>query len=236
MNWDMVEPTHLAEIQAVTSLTAHTKRLTLRPLEHRLQFQPGQWISLKLPIGERPPLNRAYSLAEPPASTGEVSLVFDHVPGGIASTYLDQLRPGDRFSFSGPYGRFVLPELQDKQLLLIGRYSGLVPLRCMIRSLIHQQALPVTTLIAHAPSAGEQLYHEELIGLAQRHEQFRYVPLVAKEPGAVDGTLAMIRGLVDGNRRWIPMIAGVKAFARPLRECFVEMGFDRKEVKLETYD
>jgi phenol hydroxylase P5 protein len=232
----MAEPTHVAEVQAVTSLTAHTKRLTLRPLGERLEFQPGQWISLKLPIGERPPLNRAYSLADPPSASGEISLVFDHVPAGIASTYLNQVQPGDRFQFSGPYGRFVLPELGEKHLLLIGRYSGLVPLRCMIRSLLHRQTLPPTTLIAHAPSAGEQLYHEELMRLAADHGQFRYVPLVAEEPGAVDGTVMMVRELIDGERRWVPMIAGVKAFARPLRELFVEMGFDRKEVKLETYD
>jgi len=32
------------------------------------------------------------------------------------------------------------------------------------------------------------------------------------------------------------MIAGVKAFARPLRALLMELGFDRREVKLETYD
>ena len=66
---------------------------------------------------------------------GHLTLVFDHVPGGKGSGYLSSLKPGTRIPLSGPYGHFVLPDPDSKHLLLIGHYSGLVPLRCMIRSL-----------------------------------------------------------------------------------------------------
>ncbi len=232
----MAEPTQLAEIQSVTALTEHTRQLILRPVDRPLSFQPGQWISLQLPISDRPPLNRAYSLAAPPSDNGDLCLVFDHVPGGLASTYLCNLQPGDRFPFSGPYGRFVLPELQGKGLLLLGRYSGLVPLRCMIRAMAEQRTLPQTTLIAHAPSPGERLYHEEFIALAEANPNFAYESVVTEPTDTLDGTLTMVRRLVSGDRACVPMIAGIRAFAHPLRELFLELGFDRKEVKLETYD
>lgn len=232
----MAEPTQLAEVVSLTALTPHTTELVLRPVEFPLSFKPGQWISLQLPIGDHPPLNRAYSLAEPPASTGHLTLVFDHVPGGKGSSYLSSLNAGDLVPLSGPYGHFVLPEPKTEHLLLIGRYSGLVPLRCMIRALVEQDTMHSTTLIAHAPTTSEQLYHEEFMALASRHSNFQYLPFVSEAPEGHAGTVEAIKQLAGNGHRVTPMIAGIKAFARPLRSLFMDMGFDRREVKLETYD
>lgn len=232
----MVEPPQIAEIVSLTALTLHTTELILRPIEHPISFRPGQWISLQLPIGDHPPLNRAYSLADPPSSTGHLTLVFDHVPGGKGSSYLASLTPGDRIPLSGPYGHFILPDPGSTSLLLIGRYSGLVPLRCMIRSLAREGPLPSTTLIAQAPSPVEQLYHEEFLSLEKSQPSFRYVPLVNEDPADNATTVEAIRQIAPIGRNVTPMIAGIKSFARPLRTFFMELGFDRKAVKLETYD
>ncbi|CAE6718952.1 MAG: hypothetical protein H8K06_10875 [Nitrospira sp.] len=232
----MAEPTQLAEVVSLTALTPHTTELVLRPIEFPLAFQPGQWISLQLPVGDHPPLNRAYSLAEPPSPHGHLTLVFDHVPGGKGSGYLSSRKPGDRIPLSGPYGHFILPETEAQHLLLIGRYSGLVPLRCMVRALAGHNTLRKTTLIAHAPTTSEQLYHEEFTALAARHSHFHYLPFVSEAPEGHAGTVEAIKQLAGNGRRVTPMIAGIKAFARPLRSLFMELGFDRREVKLETYD
>lgn len=232
----MAEPTQIAEIVTMTALTQHTTELVLRPSDHPISFRPGQWISLQLPVGDHPPLNRAYSLAEPPSPTGHLTLVFDHVPGGKGSSYLAALKPGDRIPLSGPYGHFVLPGTASKNLLLIGRYSGLVPLRCMLRSLAREGPLPSIMLIAQAPSPSEQLYHEEFLSLAETQASFRYVPLVNEDPSDHATTVEAIKQVALNGRNVTPMIAGIKSFARPLRTFFMELGFDRKEVKLETYD
>ena len=232
----MAEPTQLAEVVSLTTLTPHTTELVLRPIEYALFFKPGQWISLQLPVGDHLPLNRAYSLAEPPTSSGHLTLVFDHVPGGKGSGYLSALRPGDRIPLSGPYGHFVLPEQDAQHLLLIGRYSGLVPLRCMIRALAQHNSLPSTTLIAQAPNAAEQLYHEEFMALAATHSHFRYLPFLSEAPESDARTVDAIKQIAGNGRQVTPMIAGVKAFARPLRTFLMELGLDRREVKLETYD
>lgn len=231
----MAEPTQIAEIVSLTALTLHTTELVLRPIEHPISFRPGQWVSLQLPVGDHPPLNRAYSLAEPPSPTGHLTLVFDHVPEGRGSGYLSSLKPGDGIPLSGPYGHFVLPN-PESNLLLIGRYSGLVPLRCMIRSLAREGPLPSTTLIAQAPNSAEQLYHEEFISLAESQSSFRYVPLVNEDPTNNATTVEAIKQVALNGRKVTPMIAGIKSFARPLRTFFMELGYDRREVKLETYD
>jgi ferredoxin-NADP reductase len=234
----MAEFTQPAQVLSATDLTPHVRQLVLSPKERHISFHPGQWVSLKLPVGANPPLNRAYSMAAPATESGELTLVFDRVDGGLGSTYLYHLNPCDEVWLSGPHGKFALPTQLDRELLLVTRYTGLVPIRCMLKQLYAQrQTLPIL-LIAVAPAEDELLFHQELLTLAVTHPAFRYLPLVAAsgERQGVDLTLSMLRPLIDGAPKVVPMLCGTKGFVRPLRDYFVGAGYDRKEVKTETYD
>ena len=234
----MAELTQPAVVLSTLDLTPHVRQLVLRPLQQKIAFQPGQWVSLKLPVGSTPPLNRAYSMADPSSPYGELTLVFDRVYGGLGSNFLYQLKSGDEIPLSGPYGNFVLPMPLDRELLFITRYTGLVPVRCLLKQLVAAHAITSVLLIAVAPSEDELLFHQELLTLAVQSPSFRYLPLV--EPGgeakAVAHTVAMLRPLVEGQPKVIPMISGTKGFVRPLRAALMEYGYDRKEVKTETFD
>lgn len=234
----MAELTQAAAVLSVNDLTPHVRQLVLLPTVQNIAFQPGQWVSLKLPVGAQPPLNRAYSMAAPGTSSGELTLIFDRVPGGVGSNYLYTLKPGDGTQLSGPYGNFTLPMLCDRDLVLIARYTGLVPIRCMLKHLYAQRQTATILLIAVAPAEEELLFHQELLMLAVTHPGFRYLPLVAAggEQQGVDLTLSMLRPLIEGVPKVVPMLCGTKDFVRPLRTYFVEAGYDRKEVKTETYD
>ena len=234
----MAELTQPAVVLSTLDLTPHVRQLVLRPLQQKILFQPGQWVSLKLPVGTKQPLNRAYSMADPSSPYGELTLVFDRVPEGLGSNYLYQLKSGDEIPISGPYGNFVLPMPLDRELLFIARYTGLVPIRCLLKQLVEAHAITSTLLIAVAPSEEELLFHQELLTMAVQSPSLRYLPLV--EPGgegeAVERTLTMLRPLVEGQPKVIPMISGTKGFVRPLRAALMECGYDRKEVKTETFD
>jgi ferredoxin-NADP reductase len=234
----MAELTQAAAVLSVTDLTPHARQLVLLPAVQHIAFWPGQWVSLKLPVGAAPPLNRAYSMAAPSTPSGELTFIFDRVPGGVGSNYLYTLIPGDETQLSGPYGNFTLPMPFDRELILIARYTGLVPIRCILKHLYAQRQTATILLIAVAPAEEELLFHQELLTLAVTHPGFRYLPLVAPdgEQQAVDLALSMLRPLIDHAPQVISMLCGTKGFVRPLRACFVEAGYDRKEVKTETYD
>lgn len=234
----MAEVTHQATVLSVTDLTPHVRQLVVLPQTQNFAFRPGQWVSLKLPVGARPPLNRAYSMAAPGTTSGELTLVFDRVVGGLGSGFLYGLKPGDAVQLSGPYGNFTVPEPLDRELLLIARYTGLVPIRCILKQLYAQRQTGSVLLIAVAPAEDEFLFHQELLTLAVTNPGLRYLPLVAAggEQQGVDLTLSMLRPLIEDAPKVIPMLCGTKAFVRPLRAYFVQAGYDRKEVKTETYD
>ena len=233
----MAETTQRATILSVNDLTPHVRQLVLLPTQH-MKFQPGQWVSLKLPVGEHPPLNRAYSMAAPSTESGELTLILDRVPNGAGSSYLYTLQRGDVLLLSGPHGNFVLPRQLERELILVARFTGLVPMRCMLKQLYAQRQTSPILLIAVAPAEEELLFHEELLTLAVTHSGFRYLPLVAAggEQQGVDLTLSMLRPLIEGAPKVTPMLCGTKNFVRPLRRYFVDVGYDRKEIKVETYD
>jgi CDP-4-dehydro-6-deoxyglucose reductase, E3 len=234
----MAEHIQSATVLSVNDLTPHVRQLVLLPTVQNIAFQPGQWVSLKLPIGERPPLTRAYSMAAPATPSGELTLVLDRVAGGLGSSYLYTVKAGGEVLLSGPHGNFMLPKQLDRELILIARYTGLVPMRCMLKQLYAQRQTAPILLIAVAPAEEELLFHEELLTLAVTHPGFRYLPLVAAggEQQGVDLTLSMLRPLIEDVPKVMPMLCGTKAFVRPLRAYFVGAGYDRKEVKTETYD
>jgi ferredoxin-NADP reductase len=102
---------HTATVDRVETLAPGVRQLTLCPDGPPLGHVPGQWLSLRLPVGDKPPLVRAYTLAMPPQPDGALVLLFDRVEGGLGSEYLWTLTPGDTVAFSGPAGNFVLPPL-----------------------------------------------------------------------------------------------------------------------------
>ncbi len=237
----MAEPIQSGRVVRVRTLTPHVRELVLAP-EKPIAFQPGQWVSLKLPVGATPPMNRAYSMAEPEAASGHLVLVLDRVPSGLGSRYLFALREGDQITLSGPYGNFLLPDPLTKELVFIARYTGIVPIHCILAHLVSHPAPHPVLLIVSSPSQSERLYHEEFAALAANRPNFRYVSRVPEsaEPDTIESevqaTMDLLKGQTGGRRDFVPMICGLKAFVRPLRAYFMELGFDRKAVRVETYD
>jgi phenol hydroxylase P5 protein len=216
------------------------RELVLAPLESKISFKPGQWVSLKLPVGERPPLTRAYSMAEPESSSGELALAFDRVPGGLGSGYLSSVKEGDELILAGPYGNFMVPRTLTLDLVLVARFTGIVPIRCILRDLLAGPVSYQLTLIYGSPTQTERIYHDELQEMAARHKAFRYLPTVLDGSGQAGeerrSESEILASLWQGRKDFLPMICGTKAFIRPLKIYMSELGFGRKEAKFETYD
>lgn len=236
----MAQSTQQAQVISVRALSPTVRELVFSPLERKISFTPGQWVSLQLPVGAHPPLVRAYSMAEPEAPSGHLVLAFDHVPKGLGSGYLVTLKEGDRVVLSGPYGNFVVPEPLTKDLIFIARYTGIVPIRCIIKHLFAGTLPPKVTLVYGVPSRAELIYHDEFTELASHHNSFRYVATVLDGHQQSDGEhrqeIELLPSLLEGRKDVLPMICGVKAFVRPLRTYFTECGFERRELRHETYD
>jgi hypothetical protein len=59
---------------------------------------------------------------------------------------------------------------------------------------------------------------------------------VSDPPAETDRVIEVLSRLIKDRRDIAPMICGIKQFAQPLRGWLIELGFDRRDVKIETYD
>lgn len=235
----MAGTTRETTIRSLRDVAPGVRELTLAPPVERLSFLPGQWLSLHLPVGEHPPLVRAYTLVAPEAPGGELVLCFDRVPGGIGSEYLFGLEPGNPVVFAGPLGRFVLPETAG-ELLWLARHTGVVPFRAMLLYLaVRPEPLPRVRLVYSAPRPRDLAYREELEAAAARLPWFTLDLLVDGADSGWNGRVSTAldyAGTLSDCEPMVPMICGKREFVRPLRDYYYARGRDRRAVLWENFD
>ena len=97
-------------------------------------FQAGQYINVFVELGGVR-TSRPYSIASSPTQTGYYEIAVRRVEDGFVSNYLlDDLKPGDRLSSSGPSGNFHYnPLFHGDQLVFIAGGSGITPFLSMMR-------------------------------------------------------------------------------------------------------
>lgn len=129
------------------------------------------------------PIFRAYSLANPPSEKKRLVLTvridmpapwIPDIPPGQGSTYIFNLKPGDKVTISGPYGDFFVKDT-EREMCFVGGGAGMAPMRCHI---FHQ----FLTLNTHrkatfwygARSKREMFYHEEFTDIQNKYPNFSY--------------------------------------------------------------
>ena len=91
------------------------------------------------------PIFRAYSMANHPAEGNIVMLNVRiatppprdwHLPPGKASSYMFNLKAGDKVTVSGPYGEFFIKDTK-REMIYVGGGAGMAPMRSHIFHLFH---------------------------------------------------------------------------------------------------
>lgn len=96
------------------------------PLE--INFIPGQYLILK--VQGKP---RLYSVASSNFDKNTLEFIIELFPGGLASTYLENIKVGEEVSFQGPLGQFTLKE-NNKQKVFLVAGTGIAPVRSILIS------------------------------------------------------------------------------------------------------
>ena len=86
------------------------------------------------------PIERAYSMANYPLEKGMIMLNVriatpppgsEGIPPGKMSSYIFNLKPGDKVTISGPFGEFFARDTQ-KEMVFVGGGAGMAPMRSHI--------------------------------------------------------------------------------------------------------
>ena len=129
-------------------------------------------------------VSRAYSMASFPLEKTQVKLnvriatpppgADSSIPPGIMSSYIFNLKPGDKAVISGPYGEFFAKET-DNEMVFIGGGAGMAPMRSHIfDQLIRLKSERRMTFWYGARSLREMFYVEEFDKLAEENDNFEW--------------------------------------------------------------
>jgi Na+-transporting NADH:ubiquinone oxidoreductase subunit F len=139
-------------------------------------------------------VSRAYSMANYPEERGIIMLNVriatppwnnPDVPPGQMSSYIFNLKPGDRVTISGPYGEFFIQDT-DAEMVYIGGGAGMAPLRSHLFELLkHRDSKRKISFWYGARSMREVFYAEEFDALQQEHDNFKW-NLALSEPQPED--------------------------------------------------
>jgi phenol hydroxylase P5 protein len=167
-------------VSEVVELTPTIRGIRIDLEEDALDFQAGQYVQVHIPGLDKP---RAFSLANAPGTTAELHV--RRVANGAGTTWLhDHLRVGDPLRFTGPMGRFFVRASDPQPLIFIAGGSGLSSPRSMILDRLAQGDERRMILMYGARSRAELYYHDEFLSLAQRHSNFRYLPVLSEPTAA----------------------------------------------------
>ena len=128
------------------------------------------------------PVVRAYSMANYPEEKGimkfnvriELPPPGTDFPPGEMTSYIFNLKPGDRLTIFGPFGEFFANET-EAEMIFIGGGAGMAPMRSHIfDQLLRLDSKRKITFYYGARSLKEVFYKEEYDDLAERFDNFSW--------------------------------------------------------------
>ena len=125
---------------------------------------------------------RAYSMASHPAEKDIVMLnvrIATPPPGtdfppGISSSFIFNLKPGDKVTISGPYGEFFIKDT-NREMIYIGGGAGMAPMRSHLFHLFHTlETGRKVSFFYGARSLREMFYDEDFRAIKEKFPNFNY--------------------------------------------------------------
>lgn len=236
-----LQPWRKGKVIRIEDHTPNTKRYWIEvPELDVFDFKPGQFVTLDLPIHEKPNKRwRSYSIASWPDGTNVFELLIVLAEGGVGTHYIfNEISIGSEFIFRGPQGVFVLPEKIENDIFLICTGTGLAPFRSMMNHIIlHQVPFHNIHLVFGCRKKENLLYYDELKSLEEKMPGFHYHPTLSREEweGHSGYVHPIYETLCAGKQAANFFLCGWKTMIDEAKKRIVDMGYEKKAIHQELY-
>ncbi len=174
-----------AVVLRIEAQSANTRLFILKILDDFMfHFEPGQFITLDLPIHEKRRLRlRSYSIANIPNEDNILELSITQLEGGAGTRYLfDEVKEGHILTFKGPGGVFILPNQLPSKLVFICTGTGIVPFRSMLEKLVQTKNIDLDIhLIFGTRYEAGILFKDEMMAYQNAFSHFQYSVALSRE-------------------------------------------------------
>ena len=216
------------------------------PDRDRLDYRPGQFLTLELPISERRRDGwRSYSIAAAPDGTNQAELCIVRLPEGRGTGYLfDRAEVGTEVKTKEPGGVFTLPaDPLTKDVVMICTGTGVAPFRAMLQDRLYREDVNFH-LIFGCRTTADILYREEFVAMMRTHNNFRYTVALSREDKEAEPGMETLRGYVHAAYEGeyaelrddvIFYLCGWNVMVDEATKRLQKMGYPREQIVAELY-
>ncbi len=202
-------------------------------------FIPGQFAVILCPRDGKV-IRRAYSIASPPRVTDRLELIIKLVQGGAVTPWLWTLREGACLRVQAPFGKFVLPEEVDFDIVFVAVGTGIAPFRSMLQQMLPAGFSRRIWLLFGTRYDNAIPYHEEFLELERKHPQLAYIPTISRpgpgwkgETGYVQTKMGKFFAEPRGRRVYI---CGLNEMIQAVQGAALKLGYRKDQIYYEKYD
>ena len=199
-------------------------------------FRAGQYLSLKLKIGESA-VSRPYSISSSPkdALNGVVSVTVRSNPDGFAAGYmLEEFKEGGVVLSSGPQGNFYYEELRDpKNIVALAGGSGITPFLSMAQAIAEGTEDFDLTIIFGSRTRDQILFRKELDWIALKCNKVKVVHVLSDEEaeGFEHGFITADLIKKYAKEPYSVFVCGPEAMYRFLKGELDKLGLPKKNIR-----
>jgi ferredoxin-NADP reductase len=220
-----------AAVTGIRVETARVKTFHLR-LSRPSVHMAGQHYLVRLTAPDGYRAQRSYSVATPPATSGDIDLTVERLPDGEVSTFLhDELVVGDMLEVRGPIGGWFVWD-GTAPAVLVGGGSGIVPLMAMLRLARQAPGQQMARLIVSVRAPEDLIYAGELAAPDAAVVYTRQAPAGSARPPArmtVDDLAPLVRP--DATF----YVCGSARFAEAASTLLLDAGVDSADIRVERF-
>jgi len=236
------------KIKEVVRETGDASTLVFESPEKPLEYLPGQFLTLILPIkGED--VRRSYSLCTTPYSGEAPAITVKRVESGVISNYLnDHMKAGDSFEVMAPAGHFtpdLHPENAKKYVLFAGG-SGITPLMSILKSILLQEPNSHVTLVYQSRSEESIIFREQLEELEKKYPSHFTVMHILSQPneswkgykGRIDTAMTSDILMDIAENKVASMeyfLCGPSGFMKTVFETLIDFEVPEKQIHKESF-
>ena len=196
-------------------------------------YQPGQFLTVRVPAPGGGSVARCYSLSSSPHAGDRPAITVKRMAGGHASNWIaDHLRPGDELDVLPPAGTFS-PASLDGDLLLLAAGSGITPVISILKSALAAGRGRVVLIYANRDERSI-IFSEQLRWLTaasgSRLLAVHWLDSVQGPP-----TVAAIAALARPYAGYEAFVCGPDPFMATVREGLAALGVPARRVHVERF-
>jgi ferredoxin-NADP reductase len=196
-----------------------------------LNFYPGQYLDIELPVHDPLGKTRIFSISSSPSE--DFTMVTYKTGISVFKKELEKIKTGDKIQSSHPAGTVVIDD--SAPLIMIAGGIGIAPHRSMIKWAFDRQLnLPITLIYSNSDS--DFIFKKELDSWAKKLPNLKIYYIVTSKDGRLTEDKLSLVLKATNYKQPIHYLAGPPSMVDDFEEILLKLGVDSTNIRTDRFD